>query len=268
MYDLYNREITYLRISVTDRCNLRCRYCMPAEGITLREHSEIISYEDIEKIAREAVALGITKIRLTGGEPLVRKGILVLVKKLKQIDGLSELTITTNGVLLKQYARGLKDAGMDRINVSLDTIDLVKYAEITRGGDLKAVLEGIDEVNSAGFLNTKLNMVLIPGFNEGEIKEMESFCRKKGLILQKINHYSLSDYKSISSKYEAERPLACTQCNRLRLMSNGRLRPCLFSDIEIPIDMNDIRGSIEKTVLGKPKNGSFNLSRGNWQIGG
>ncbi len=268
MYDKFNRKIDYLRISVTDRCNLRCTYCMPEEGIVDKGHTSILSYEDMVAVAREAIGLGIKKIRLTGGEPLVRKGFLSLLADLKKLPGLEELTLTTNGVLLDRMALPLKEAGLDRLNISLDTLDPEKYKKLTRGGDIARVLRGIDAAVEAGFGDSKLNMVLMPGFNDGEVEAMQEFCRKKGLRLQRINHYSLTDIDSIDHKYVAERPLKCSQCNRIRLTADGKLKPCLFSDLEIPLDFNNLRQSIIDAIQGKPRSGTCNNTRPNWQIGG
>ncbi len=268
MYDRYNREITYLRISVTDRCNLRCTYCMPEEGVVMKRHNDILSFEQITDVARESIGLGIKKIRLTGGEPLARKGLLSLIRQLRGLDGLEELTMTTNGSLLTGIARPLKEAGLDRINISLDTLDPKKYKTLTRIGDIAHVFEGIDAATAAGFTGTKLNMVVIPGFNDNEVETMKSFCQEKGLHLQRINHYSLYDIGSIDSEYEAERPLKCSKCNRIRLTADGKLKPCLFSNLEIPLDFNDLRQSLTEAIKAKPGSGEANTSRQNWQIGG
>ncbi len=268
MYDRYHRKITYLRISVTDRCNLRCLYCMPAEGIVLKDRSNILSYEQIGRISREAVKIGLNKIRLTGGEPLIRKNIEHLIHDLKSLEGLHELTLTTNGILLPVLAGRLKDAGLDRVNISLDTLDPGKYSRLTRGGDIRAVFRGIEEVQRVGFRGTKLNMVLIPGFNTGEVEKMKAFCRKSGLILQRIHQYALNDRQSGMHHSEAERPLPCEMCNRIRLTADGKLKPCLFSNMEIPLEFEDIAGSLKKAVLYKPPKGTACTVRGNWEIGG
>lgn len=268
MFDRFNRRIDYLRISVTDRCNLRCTYCMPEQGVASKKHSDILSYEQIIAVVRAAAALGIKKIRLTGGEPLVRKGILYLVEELKKLPGVEELTLTTNGVLLEKMALPLKQTGIDRINISLDTLDPGKYKKLTRIGDIPHVLKGIAAAVDAGFKNTKLNMVVIPGVNDGEVEEMKAFCKQKGLRLQRINHYSLQDIKSIDRNYIAERPLACEQCNRIRLTADGKLKPCLFSDLEIPLDFADLNESFAKAIRSKPESGTCNSTLQNWQIGG
>lgn len=268
MYDKFNRHIDYLRISVTDRCNLRCIYCMPAEGVVSKNHTDILPYEKMVEVAREAIAIGIKKIRLTGGEPLVRKGILSLVQQLKTLTGLKELTITTNGILLDKMALPLKDAGIDRINISLDTLDREKYHQLTRIGYIEEVMKGIDAVIAAGFLNTKINMVLLPGVNDDEVPAMKEFCQRNHFQLQRINHYSLSNIHSINRDYQAERPRSCQLCNRIRLTSDGKLKPCLFSDIEIPLDFSDLKKSLIQTIQAKPAAGTCNVSRQNWQIGG
>lgn len=268
MLDSFKRNIEYIRISVTDRCNLRCRYCMPETGICLKSHSQIISFELIAQVVEVAITLGITKVRLTGGEPLVRKGFVTLVDKLARLPGLRELTMTTNGILLPRYAVELRAAGLDRINISLDTLDPVKYRTITRGGELTDVMAGIDSIRAAGFTKTKINMVLIPGFNEDEVPLLQDFCRDKGLALQRIHHYQLRSIDSIDRARDAERPKSCSQCNRIRLTADGMLKPCLFSEEEIPLDPDDIGGSLKAAILGKPEHGTANTSRDNWQIGG
>lgn len=268
MLDSFDREITYLRISVTDRCNLRCQYCMPPGGVRLKKRSEILSLEEIIRIVEAAAKLGISKIRLTGGEPLIRKNLCHLIRSLKSIKGIKEVTLTTNGILLARLAPELKRAGLDRINISLDTPDPQKYEEITRGGDINRVLEGIHAAIDAGFKNTKVNMVIIPGFNDSDVENMFDFCRKKGLQCQRINHYALSHWNNIDPAYEAEKPLSCHLCNRIRLLSDGRLKPCLFSNLEIPVDFDDIESSIKLAVRNKPLNGKGCTVRGNWEIGG
>ncbi|MGB2956749.1 MAG: radical SAM protein [Anaerolineales bacterium] len=268
MYDRFHRQITYIRIAVTDRCNLRCTYCMPSHGVPLKSRHRILSYESIVRIIQEATKLGISKVRLTGGEPLVRKNIDRLVKEIRSVTDVKELTLTTNGVLLDSSAEKLKRAGLDRLNISLDTLTPQKYHTLTRGGDLDRVMHGIDAAQRVGFQNTKLNMVLIPGFNDQEVEKMIEFCRKHKLVLQRINHYSLSNYSAMNQKYKTERPLSCEQCNRIRLTADGNLKPCLFSDLEFPVDLNNIAESLRKAILNKSENGKQCTSRGIWEIGG
>ena len=171
MLDSYGRKINYLRISITDLCNLRCRYCMPEKGVCKVEHGDILTIEEIEQIAKTFVSLGIEKIRLTGGEPLVRNGVLKLVENISKLEGLKDLAMTTNGVLLKKHAKDLKSAGLNRVNISLDTINSKKYSSITRGGRLKDVLEGIEEAQKVGLTPIKINIVLIGGFNDDEVED-------------------------------------------------------------------------------------------------
>ncbi len=170
--DAYQRPISYLRISVTDRCNLRCLYCMPEDGVPWRPHEEILRYEEFETIVRAAAALGISKVRLTGGEPLVRLGIDDLVRKLARIPGIDDLAMTTNGILLSRYAEALADAGLDRVNISLDTLDPARFRRITRRGELSDVLTGIEAARRAGLRPIKINTVVIRGLNDDEVVEL------------------------------------------------------------------------------------------------
>lgn len=268
MYDCWGRDIHYLRISVTDRCNLRCRYCMPAEGIELKRHSQILSYEEMARVAQVAAELGIWKVRLTGGEPLVRSGVVELVRKLRAIPQIREIAMTTNGVLLDRYAQELRQAGLDRINISLDSLDPQRYRFITRIGELDQVLRGIQAAADAGFQNTKINMVVMQDTTTEEIRALNQFCRERGLKLQRIRHYNLSDHNTIPQFHAAERPLPCNRCNRIRLTADGFLKPCLFSDQMIRVDFNDIRKCILQAIQEKPAAGTSCHSLGNWQIGG
>jgi len=168
--DSFHRPINYLRISVTDRCNLRCVYCMPAEGISLMSHNDILTYEEIYTVARAAAELGINKLRLTGGEPLIRLGLPKLIQMLAQIEGIDDISLTTNGVLLGRYASELKSAGLRRVNVSLDTLKPDRFKLITRLGDnLGEVLEGIEVAKAVGLEPVKLNMVVMAGINDDEL---------------------------------------------------------------------------------------------------
>ncbi|MBI1921448.1 MAG: GTP 3',8-cyclase MoaA [Geobacter sp.] len=169
LIDSYGRQINYLRLSVTDRCNLRCVYCMPADGVPQVSHGDILSYEELLELARITVSLGVEKIRVTGGEPLVRKGIVEFLARLAEIPGLRHLVLTTNGLLLEEMAEGLKAAGVQRLNISLDSLQPAKFAEITRGGDVARVLAGIEAAGRAGFPPVKINMVVMRGVNDDEI---------------------------------------------------------------------------------------------------
>ena len=171
MKDQYGREINYLRVSITDLCNLRCQYCMPESGVEKKEHSKILSFEEIIQIVNAAVELGINKIRITGGEPLVRKGVVSLIHSLSKIEGIKDLAMTTNGILLKEYAKDLKDAGLNRVNVSLDTLREDRYNTITRGGNIENVMEGLEAAMTVGLTPLKINTVVIKNFNDDEIMD-------------------------------------------------------------------------------------------------
>lgn len=166
--DKWGRKITYLRISVTDRCNFRCVYCMPPEGLVWQPHDAIMRYEEIVEVARAAAAEGVRQIRLTGGEPLVRADLPVLVRMLADIPEIEDISLTTNAILLERYADELAQAGLKRVNISLDTLDTDKFARITRGGSLERVLRGIDAAEKAGLLPIKINAVAMRGINDDE----------------------------------------------------------------------------------------------------
>lgn len=169
MIDHFNRDINYLRVSVTDRCNLRCKYCMPKEGFSYIGHNDILRYEEILRVIRTGVRMGITKVRITGGEPLVRRGVVDFINRLGSIPGLKDVSLTTNGVLLESFAAELYAAGIKRINISVDSLNREKYAEITRGGNLRDVLSGIREADRIGFAPIKINTVAIKGVNDDEV---------------------------------------------------------------------------------------------------
>ena len=273
MLDNQGRNIRYLRLSVTDRCNFRCRYCMPAEGVCKREHREMLSFEELSEIVRTAVSLGVSKVRLTGGEPLVRRGIVDLCRSLRAINGVRELAMTTNGALLPQYAAELKQAGVDRLNISLDTLNKDKFASLTRGGSLADTLAGLDAARHAGFRGTKLNAVLLGGVNEDEIPalaqlaqdrefevrfielmpigECADWPRERFLSADVVLH-ALPELQRLPNKGVAElyrmpgwkgkigliRPMShrfCADCDRIRVTADGRLKPCLHSAQEIPL---------------------------------
>ena len=169
LIDSYQRKINYLRLSITDRCNLRCQYCMPAAGVSTCEHEEILRYEELLQVARVAASLGIEKIRVTGGEPLVRKGVIGFLEQLNRLPGVKEVALTTNGILLPSMATQVKAAGVNRINMSLDSLQPDTYRSITRGGDLQQALAGLESANRAG-LQIKLNMVVMRGINDCEVE--------------------------------------------------------------------------------------------------
>lgn len=305
LIDNFNRRIDYLRISVTDRCNLRCKYCMPACGITNKLHSKLLSFEEIAKIVKMGISLGIDKIRLTGGEPLVRKDIVDLVKILASIEGLKDISMTTNGTLLKHCALQLKKAGLKRLNISLDSLQEEKYRDITRGGELKDVKEAIELSLEAGFHPLKINTLLLAGINDDEIidflrltEELPLHVRFLEFMPTKHNQFwdagenfmSYKDVVDISYRLGPVESIAvhgngpaknfrikdargtfgfiapmsasfCSNCNRLRLTSDGFLKACLHSELKInlrdPIRRGmDERGLIELIELAvntKPK---------------
>lgn len=187
MKDRFDRTINYLRISVTDRCNFRCQYCIPhEEGIQKLSSDQILSFESIEKIARSATPLGIDRIRLTGGEPLERKNLTNLIYRLARIDEINDLSMTTNGSHLPEQASSLKKAGLDRINISLDSLDPSTFSKLTRHGNLKTVLNGIESAKSAGLDPVKINTVLIEGVNDSEVTDLVKYAAQTGLILRFI----------------------------------------------------------------------------------
>ncbi|CAI6082174.1 GTP 3',8-cyclase MoaA [Cohnella sp. JJ-181] len=186
--DRYNRKHTYLRISVTDRCNLRCLYCMPEEGMQFMDRDSLLTYEQIAEVVRTAAAFGISKLRITGGEPLVRPGIADLIAQLKSIPGIEEISMTTNGLLLGSQAAELKRAGLDRVNISLDTLDAARFRFIARRGRLDKVLEGIEAAAEAGLGPIKLNCVLLKGVNEDEIGRFLRLSADKPLHVRFIEY--------------------------------------------------------------------------------
>ncbi len=186
MIDKYSRRINYLRISVTDLCNLRCVYCMPPHGTKLLERKEILSFEEILTIVKHGVSLGVNKIRLTGGEPLVRKGITSLIKHITDIDGIDDVAATTNGVFLKEFAMALKTSGLSRLNISLDTLRDDRFRDITRGGRLKDVLDGIEKILEVGFTGTKVNVVVMRGQNDDEIHDFFRYILERDIELRFI----------------------------------------------------------------------------------
>ncbi|MHB1414130.1 MAG: GTP 3',8-cyclase MoaA [Chloroflexota bacterium] len=170
--DAFNRPINYLRISVTDRCNLRCLYCMPAEGVQACKHEDLLTYEEIELVVRAAASLGLSKVRLTGGEPLVRANFTDLVRKIAAVPGIDDLAATTNGVMLAAKAADLAAAGLKRVNVSLDTLRPERFAQLTRVDALPRVLEGIEAAQAAGLRPVKINTVVVRGFNDDEVADL------------------------------------------------------------------------------------------------
>lgn len=305
MLDSFGRSINYLRISVTDRCNLRCIYCMPPEGVPQMSHNEVLSYEEIRTIVQAATQLGVNKVRITGGEPLVRAELPNLVGMLSQIEGIEELSLTTNGIILKKHARELKQAGLSRVNVSLDTLKADKFQYITHFGQLKDVLEGIDAAKEAGFYPVKLNTVVMRGINDDEILDFAKMTYEdrwhvrfielmpfKG-VAEYVPSVELQQHINLLGKLESCTPLTgngpatyyrlagatgtigfispltepsfCSQCNRIRLTPDGRLRPCLLGDNEIDLKtplrnnapMDKLKRLILQAISSKPEHHPF-----------
>lgn len=318
MKDQFGRKINYLRISVTDLCNLRCIYCMPKEGIPKIQHEDILSVEEIEEIVKVFVKLGVNKIRLTGGEPLVRKGILDIVERIGKLEGIRDFAMTTNGLLLKEYAKDLKALGLKRVNISLDTLDDKKYSSITRIGSLQRVMKGIEAAKEVGLTPIKINTVLVGGFNDDEIEDLVRLTEKEEIdvrfielmpigeaIKLKADHFLSNEIvlQRVPSliKIDGEDPSSpavyyklpngkgkiglinpvsckfCKNCNRVRLTSQGKLKLCLHSDVEIDLREALRRGqAIEKIIMDaidkKPESHKLEdgvyVSKKMYQIGG
>lgn len=317
MRDAFNREISYLRISVTDLCNLRCRYCMPENGVPKKHHSDILSVEEIEMIVRAAAELGITKVRITGGEPLVRNGILEICRRIGRIGGLKEICLTTNGILLADMAGELKKAGVTRVNISLDTLDPVRFTQITRCGELADVFKGIQASREAGLLPLKINTVLIGGFNDDEIGDLVELTRDEVIqvrfielmpigecagwnrkcfipasrVLERVPRLEpvANEEASVAALYRIPgyqgtvgliNPLShpfCSECNRIRVTADGKLKTCLHSAEEVPLkglSAAEVKARIVSAVMDKPLHHSLNEQaksesvRNMFQIGG
>lgn len=282
-----------MRVSVTDLCNLRCRYCMPAEGVLKKQHSEMMTEDETLHAIEAAAELGIKKIRFTGGEPLVKKNILSLCRRAAAVHGINEVTLTTNGLLLPELVIPLREAGIRRLNISLDTLDPGKYAHITRGGALNDALHGVEAARSAGF-RVKINVVLIRGFNDDEITQLAglswdrdvdvrfielmpmldtgNFCQEAfmtaGEAIKLLPGLDSLPEEGVARMYRFHGALGrvgfispmsdafCSRCNRIRLTADGRLKPCLHSALELPIkgmDKSEMKEAIRRAVLVKPE---------------
>ncbi len=266
MYDQFNRKISYLRISVTDRCNMRCRYCMPEDGIRLLNHEDILTFEEIIEVVRVCISKGINKIRITGGEPLVRKDIVKLVRMIASVSGITDLSMTTNGVLLEQYAKPLADAGLNRINVSLDTVDPVKFMEITRTKGLDKILKGIEAAKKAALHPIKINCVLLKKRNHHIAEQVKEYALKNGFQIRFIHQMDLRTGEF--SVIEGGDGGNCSACNRIRLTANGLIKPCLFSDLGYDIRKLGIEKAIDLAIGNKPESGTYNESQRFYEIGG
>jgi len=239
---------------------------MPAEGIRLLSHPEILNYEEILEVIRLAVSTGIDKIRITGGEPLVRKGIIPFISRVAGIPGIRDFGLTTNGILLEEFAQPLAEAGLHRINISLDTLDPVRFREITGGGELDKVLKGIEAAQRAGLQPIKINCVIQNSSDEPDARAVRVFCKTKGLEVRFIHQMNLGEgrFTIVENGHGGD----CARCNRLRLTANGRIKPCLFSDLEFDIRRLGIRSALEAAIGLKPEKGTINTSDFFHNIGG
>lgn len=266
MLDRFDRPITYLRISVTDRCNLRCTYCMPEGGVRLLPKPDILSLEEIAGIVKVGAELGIRKIRLTGGEPLVRKGIVDLVAFIKEIPGIEEVNMTTNGILLREFAMPLKKAGLSRVNISLDSLSPLQYAGITRGGDLERVLDGIKAALEAGLTPVKINVVRLNDEVDQNTGDIKKFAEENGLKVRFIRQMDLAS--GTYSRVEGGEGGDCRICNRLRLTANGLIKPCLFSNKEFSVKEHGARNAFLLALNAKPEKGIMSHKHSFYNIGG
>jgi GTP 3',8-cyclase len=264
--DRFSRKINYLRVSVTDRCNLRCVYCMPECGVNLMKHSDILTFEEIYEIVGVAVKLGIDKVRITGGEPLVRRGIVDLVRMINEIPGIKDLAMTTNGTLLDQFAIPLVKAGLKRVNISLDTMNPDHFKKITRVGDIQDVFNGIKSAVKAGLNPVKINCVIKQSQQEKDAREVKAFCDENNLEVRFIKEMNLES--GMFSNVIGGDGGNCKSCNRLRLTANGKIKPCLFSDIEYDVRELGIEQAIHRAVGIKPASGTENSVNTFSNIGG
>lgn len=285
MKDNYGREISYLRLSVTELCNLRCRYCMPEEGVCQKQHLDMLTEEEMVQAVKAAASLGIRKVRITGGEPLVKKNIVSICERAFQTEGIEEVCLTTNGILLPEYAKPLREVGVSRINISLDTLNREKYKYITRRDDFDNVFAGLEAALEAGFDRIKLNTVLIGGFNDDEIVDLANLTYKYPIDVRFIELMPMWDStefgpaayvpcsavldalpeaepvktfdKGVAKLYRLPNakgkiglisPISshfCEKCNRIRLTADGKLKPCLHSSQEYSIKGMDYEGMVE-----------------------
>ena len=284
MIDTYGRQITYLRLSVTELCNLRCRYCMPEDGVCKKRHEEMLTQEEMIMAIRAAAALGIRKLRITGGEPLVKSNIVGLCRAAAAVDGIEEVCLTTNGTLLPKLAAPLREAGVRRLNISLDTLDAEKFRYITRIGNLEDALAGIEASLEAGFDKIKINSVLIDGFNDDEIPTLAALTQRYPVDVRFIELMPMYDsgdfgpdafipYTVVTDRLPDLSPIPadggvaklyrlpsargnvglispvsahfCADCNRIRLTADGKLKPCLHSSDEISLKGLDYDGMVE-----------------------
>jgi len=244
LFDPYKRRINYLRISVTDRCNLRCCYCMPEEGIPLISHEDILTYEEMLRVVRIFAAEGISKVRLTGGEPLVRKGMIDFISRLARIDAIKDLSLTTNGVLLKELAYDLKQAGLDRVNISLDSLRRERFCQITRKDDYERVWAGIEEALRVGLSPIKINMVAIRGINDDEIEAFARLTLYLPLTVRYIEYMPAGNGK----EWSEESVLTIPQIQS-RIEKVGRLIPIPQDQWDGPARRYRIEGALGEIGL-------------------
>ena len=281
MIDQFGRNITYLRISVTELCNLRWRYCMPADGVCKKNHADMLTEDEMIQAVEAAASLGITKLRITGGEPLVKKNIVSICRRAAAVPGIQEVCLTTNGILLPQLAKPLKAAGVRRLNLSIDTLNPEKYAYITRNGSLEDFWKGFHAAMDAGFEKIKLNAVLMGGVNDDEIPALAQLTRKYPVDMRFIEMMPMYDggdfdtsayipYTKVLEKLPEAHPVPgdggvaklyrlpgalgniglispvsahfCAACNRIRLTADGRIKPCLHSSEEYSLKGMDFAG--------------------------
>ncbi len=266
MIDRFDRKINYLRVSVTDRCNLRCFYCMPEQGVDLLKHEDILSFDEITEVIKIAVELGFEKIRLTGGEPLVRKDITELVKMISGIKGIKDFGLTTNGILLKRFAADLKNAGLHRLNISLDTTDPEEYRKITRCGELKDLFEGIEAAVKAGFREIKINTVIDSSSDEENAQKAAKFADDNGFKIRFIRKMNLE--KGTFWNVIGGDGGKCSICNRLRVSSDGMVSPCLFSDEGFNVREIGVKEAFIQAINSKPEKGVMSRTHKFYNIGG
>ena len=284
MIDTYGRQITYLRLSVTELCNLRCRYCMPEDGVCKKRHEDMLTQEEMIMAIRAAAALGVRKLRITGGEPLVKSNIVELCRAASAVEGIEDVCLTTNGTLLPKLAAPLREAGVRRLNISLDTLDAEKFRYITRIGRLEDATAGIEASLAAGFEKIKINSVLIGGFNDDEIPALAALTRRYPVDVRFIELMPMDDsgdfgpeafipYTVVTDRLPELCPVSadggvaklyrlpgalgnvglispvsahfCADCNRIRLTADGKIKPCLHSSDEISLKGLDENGMRE-----------------------
>lgn len=295
MQDGFKRDINYMRISITDRCNLRCQYCMPEEGVDeILRHDDIITFEEIENIVRESVKIGIHKFRITGGEPMVRKDIFALIKMIKSVPGVKELAMTTNGILVEGKIEELKEAGLDRINIHIDTLNDEKFMAITKSNRMLDYISIIEDCIKYDMVPIKLNAVLLKDFNVDEVPEFIELADKYDLLVRfielmpfghlhfdwrkhyfspenlremypelkfledttKAKYYQVPGKKGKIGFISTISDQFCDNCSRIRLTSDGKLKPCLHSDLEFDVKnktVEEVVSTLKKAIKEKPE---------------